>query len=150
MLYVSKGRMSSGLRISTKRQWWSKITFISIFFSHNRAYTESTWPSFRLLAPPLGTDTPPLYQLTRDWYIPIPQISAGVFTYQLNMHQNWSKQTYLQWIKLHHLSYYSCVHTRHYLQSICSNKDHWFCGDATASLAHAQHHIAVPSRARAS
>ena len=50
----------------------AKITFISIFFSHNRAYTESTWPSFRLLAPPLGTDTPPLYQLTRDWYIPIP------------------------------------------------------------------------------
>ena len=60
----------------------AKITLISIFFSHNRAYTESTWPSFRLLAPPLGTDTPPLYQLTRDWYIPIPQISAGVFTYQ--------------------------------------------------------------------
>ena len=61
------------------------------------------------------------------------------------MHQNWSKQTYLQRMKLHHLSYYSCVHTRHYLQSICSNKDNWFCGDATASLAHAPHHIAVPS-----
>ena len=72
--------MSSGLRISTKRQWCSKnyfyLHFQSIYREHGLA------SAFQL--PPVGTDTAPLYGLTRDWCIPIPQISAGVFTYQIN------------------------------------------------------------------
>jgi hypothetical protein len=47
-------------------------------------HIQRAWPSFFLLAPPIETDTAPLYGLTRDWCIPIPQISAGVFTYQIN------------------------------------------------------------------